>query len=79
MFGGRIFGSDENEGEIVLIEENGRITLDTAKKMLTIHAEAVGRCRELSSPTELTKNMRLIFKIALDYLKNRYLDIAMDV
>jgi exocyst complex component 5 len=40
--------ADEN-----LREEDGQLSIDTAKSMLKWHAEAIGRCVELSSPNDV--------------------------
>jgi hypothetical protein len=34
-------------------EEDGKLSIDVAEKLLSWHAEAVGRCVELSVPTDL--------------------------
>lgn len=47
------FASDEVEGEIVLVEEDGQLLAETTANILMVHAEAVGRCQELSTPSEL--------------------------
>ena len=53
-FGG--ISTDRNQdkpGEEPLREEDGQMSVDNAKIMLKWHAEAIGRCVELSVPNDV--------------------------
>lgn len=43
----------EKLGEEPVCEEDGRLSIDVSEKMLKWHAEAVGRCVELSSTSDV--------------------------
>jgi len=43
----------DNPNEEPVREEDGQLTLDTAEKMLKWHAEATGRCVELTAPHDV--------------------------
>lgn len=43
----------EKEKEILPTVEDGNLNIDVAEQLLAWHAEAVGRCVELSVPSEL--------------------------
>lgn len=45
-------GAIEKDEEL-LSEEDGRLSLEVAERMLKWHAEAVGRCVELNSTSEV--------------------------
>jgi hypothetical protein len=44
----------DKSGEEPIREEDGMLNIDTAEKMLKWHAEAVGRCVELSSSNDVS-------------------------
>lgn len=43
----------DNPNEEPVREEDGQLTLEMAEKMLKWHAEAIGRCVELTAPQEV--------------------------
>jgi hypothetical protein len=45
--------SSGQAGEEPLREEDGVLSVDVAEKMLKWHAEAVGRCVEMSGPADM--------------------------
>lgn len=45
--------TQDKPGEDPIREEDGQLSVDVAEKMLKWHAEAIGRCVELSSPGEV--------------------------
>lgn len=47
-FGGINAGNQDKTGEEPLREEDGLLSVDIAEQMLKWHAEAIGRCVELS-------------------------------
>ena len=64
--------------KITVPEEEGQLQVDVVIKMLLVHAEAIGRCYELSSTTEVVRNMRALMKILLDHVYMQYVDIAVE-
>ena len=52
-FSGITAERNEKAGEEPLREEDGLLSLDTAEHMLKWHAEAIGRCVELSSSGDM--------------------------
>ncbi|KAI9230221.1 MAG: exocyst complex component Sec10-like protein [Piptocephalis tieghemiana] len=59
-------------------EEDGQLQVDLVVRMLMVHAESVGRCRELSSKGELPRNLKEVFRSLLLHLHDRYVDVALD-
>lgn len=45
--------SQEKGGEDLIKEEEGQLSIEIAEKVLKWHAEAIGRCVELSPPGEM--------------------------
>jgi exocyst complex component 5 len=53
-FGGISTGREQDKpGEESIREEDGLLSVDTAETMLKWHAEATGRCLELSPPNDM--------------------------
>ena len=68
----------EKDGEDPPNEEDGRLTIDMAEKMLKWHAESIGRCVELSASSDLAKNVFALMKVLADVLGRRYLETALE-
>lgn len=68
----------ERDGEYQPVEEDGRLTIDMAEKMLKWHAESIGRCVELSASGDLAKNVLALMKVLADALGRRYLETALE-
>lgn len=68
----------EKDGEYQPTEEDGRLTVEMAEKMLKWHAESIGRCVELSASGDLPKNVFALMKVLADALGRRYLEIALE-
>lgn len=45
--------AQDKSGEEPVREEDGLLSVDTAETMLKWHAEAIGRCVELSPPSDM--------------------------
>ncbi|PWN48937.1 exocyst complex component Sec10 [Violaceomyces palustris] len=59
-------------------ERDGELSLDTAERMLRWHAEAIGRCVDLSNPSDVPKNTFTLLKtLTQAYIKN-YVETALD-
>ncbi len=52
-FGGMADRGQDKAGEEPVREEDGVLDIDLAEKMLKWHAEAIGRCVELSSANDV--------------------------
>jgi hypothetical protein len=68
----------EKDGEYQPTEEDGRLTVEMAEKMLKWHAESIGRCVELSASGDLPKNVFALMKVLADALGRRYIEIAVE-
>jgi len=68
----------EKDGEYQPTEEDGRLTIDMAEKMLKWHAESIGRCVELSASGDLLKNVFALMKVLADALGRRYIETAIE-
>ncbi len=68
----------EKDGDYQPTEEDGRLTVEMAEKMLKWHAESIGRCVELSASGDLPKNVFALMKVLADALGRRYLEIALE-
>lgn len=51
--GGISATNSDRAGDEPIREEDGSLSVDVAEKMLKWHAEAIGRCIELSSPNDV--------------------------
>lgn len=52
-FGGINAGAQDKPGEEPIREEDGLLNIDIAEDILRWHAEAIGRCVELSLPNDV--------------------------
>ncbi|KIK92287.1 hypothetical protein PAXRUDRAFT_830083 [Paxillus rubicundulus Ve08.2h10] len=59
-------------------EEDGVLSVDTAEKMLRWHAEAVGRCVELSAQHDVSKYTFILLKVLAEAIANSYLEVAIE-
>ncbi|KAF9779455.1 exocyst complex component Sec10 [Thelephora terrestris] len=68
----------ENPNEEPVREEDGQLTLDMAEKMLKWHAEAIGRCVELTAPQEVPKHTFTLLKVLAEVIGTSYLEVALE-
>ncbi|KAF8204797.1 exocyst complex protein [Pholiota molesta] len=68
------FGSPEEP----IREEDGVLSVDVAEKMLKWHAEAIGRCVELSPPNDVPKNTSTLLRVLAEAIGTSYVDIALE-
>lgn len=59
-------------------DSDGELTLTVAERMLRWHAEAIGRCVDLSSPSDVAKNAFALLKVLAEALLKAYLETAID-
>ncbi|KAG8218675.1 exocyst complex component Sec10-like protein [Butyriboletus roseoflavus] len=59
-------------------EEDGLLGIDTAEKMLQWHAEAVGRCVELTGQNDVSKNTFTLLKVLAEAIASSYLEVAVE-
>ncbi|KAF9509870.1 hypothetical protein BS47DRAFT_1396495 [Hydnum rufescens UP504] len=59
-------------------EDDGRLNVDVAEKILKWHAEAVGRCVELSPPSDLARNAFALMKELAEILARSYVETAIE-
>lgn len=74
-------GRTSTEGELMgdgVDERDGDLNLDVAERMLRWHAEAMGRCVDLSSSSEVAKNAFMLLKVLSEAYIKSYVEIALD-
>jgi hypothetical protein len=77
----RLAGLNKDHGdkkEIETTEEDGRLSLPTAKRMLKWLAEGVGRGLELSPASETPKHVQNLLNLLLTHMGEIYLESALD-
>lgn len=77
----RIAGLKEDQSEkkeIEVTEEDGKLSLSTAKRMLKWLAEGVGRGLELSPSSETPKDVQNLLNLLLTHMGEIYLETALD-
>ncbi|KAF5390612.1 hypothetical protein D9757_002614 [Collybiopsis confluens] len=75
-FGG--LNTEKNIDEEPVREEDGLLSVVTAEKMLKWHAEAVGRCVELSAPNDVAKNTFALLRVLAEAIGTAYVEEAID-
>jgi len=60
-----------------LREEDGLLSLDVAERMLRWHAEAVGRCIELSATGDVPKNAFALSRVLAEAIGADYVEVAL--
>jgi hypothetical protein len=69
---------DKTKAEIEITEQDGKLNLATAKRMLRWLAEGVGRGLELSSTTETPKDVQQLLNLLLTQMGEIYLNSALE-
>ncbi|GAV99020.1 exocyst complex component protein [Lentinula edodes] len=59
-------------------EEDGQLSVDVAEKMLKWHAEAIGRCVELSAPNDLSRNTFALLRVLAEAISTAYIEGALE-
>ncbi|KAI0304154.1 exocyst complex component Sec10-like protein [Russula brevipes] len=59
-------------------EEDGLLGVDVAETMLKWHAEAIGRCAELSPPNDVPKHTFALFRALAEVIAAGYIDVAIN-
>ncbi|KAI0082415.1 exocyst complex protein [Panus rudis PR-1116 ss-1] len=77
-YGGLAAPTQPKEEEDPIREEDGQLNVDIAETMLKWHAEAVGRCVELSSPSDVPKHAFALLRVLAAALGNSYVEIALE-
>ncbi|KAI0320274.1 exocyst complex component Sec10 [Amylostereum chailletii] len=70
-------GQDKSTEE-PLREEDGLLSVEVAETMLKWHAEAIGRCVELSPSTDVPKHAFALFKSLTEVISGGYMETALD-
>lgn len=66
------------DGEYQPTEEDGRLKVEVAQKMLKWHAESIGRCVELSAPGDLPKNVFSLMRTLSEAIGRGYVETALE-
>ncbi|KAH6915055.1 exocyst complex component protein [Coprinopsis sp. MPI-PUGE-AT-0042] len=69
-------GDKQNDENIK--EEDGVLGIDLAERMLKWHAEAIGRCVELSPSNDVPKSTFALLKVLSEALANGYVEVALE-
>ncbi|KAF8515003.1 exocyst complex protein [Gautieria morchelliformis] len=77
-FGNAAEREKEKLGEETVREEDGKISIDVSEKMLKWHAEAVGRCVEVSSTSDVPKNAFALLRVLAEALGRSYVEAALE-
>jgi len=70
--------ADKAQEEIALTEEDGRLSIPFAKRMLKWLAEGVGRGLELSGGSETPKDVAALLEMLLENMGASYIEVALD-
>ncbi|KDQ64331.1 hypothetical protein JAAARDRAFT_223032 [Jaapia argillacea MUCL 33604] len=68
----------EKPVEEPLREEDGQLNIDIAEKMLKWHAEAIGRCVELSAVNDVPKHTFALLKVLAEAIGTAYIEGALE-
>ena len=81
-FGGLSASTDKNapekHGEDPFREEDGMLSVEIAETMLKWHAEAIGRCVELSSSNDVPKHTFALLRVLSAAIGNSYIETAIE-
>ena len=70
--------ADKAQEEIALTEEDGRLSIPFAKRMLKWLAEGVGRGLELSGGSETPKDVAALLEMLLENMGASYIEVSLD-
>lgn len=59
-------------------ERDGELSLDVAERMLRWHAEAIGRCVDLSGSSDVAKNTFALLRVLAEAYLKSYTEVALD-
>ncbi|KAJ8658818.1 hypothetical protein O0I10_005545 [Lichtheimia ornata] len=72
--------TNTTSANLVTVDDDGfkLLSRDAIMRMLSIHAEAIVRCVELTDSQELPTSIQFLYSVLLDFIGTKYLDIALD-
>ena len=68
----------EKANEDPIREEDGMLSVEIAETMLKWHAEAIGRCVELSSSNDVPKHTFALLRVLSAAIGNSYIETAIE-
>ncbi|KAF9268169.1 exocyst complex component Sec10 [Marasmius fiardii PR-910] len=68
----------EQSSEEPIREEDGRLNVEFAEQMLRWHAEAMGRCVELSAANDIAKNTFALMRVLSEAIGTAYVEEAVE-
>ncbi|KAG6821543.1 hypothetical protein H0H93_000052 [Arthromyces matolae] len=77
-FGGINATNQDKAGEEPIKEDDGLLSVDIAERMLKWHAEAIGRCVELSPSNDNAKNTFALLRVLAEAIGNAYMGAALE-
>ncbi|KAJ7284033.1 exocyst complex protein [Mycena rebaudengoi] len=75
-FGG--INTNQKQDEEPVREEDGLLSVDIAETMLKWHAEAIGRCVELSPATDVAKHTFALLRVLSEAIGTAYVEAALE-
>ncbi|KAJ7781031.1 exocyst complex protein [Mycena metata] len=75
-FGG--INTTQKQDEEPVREEDGVLSVETAETMLKWHAEAIGRCVELSPSTDVAKHTFALLRVLTEVIGTGYVEAALE-
>ncbi|KZT13036.1 exocyst complex component Sec10 [Laetiporus sulphureus 93-53] len=78
-FGGLSADREKDKlGEDPIREEDGQVSVQIAERMLKWHAEAIGRCVEMSSANDVPKHTFALLRVLAAVIGNAYVEPALE-
>ncbi|KAI0700755.1 exocyst complex component Sec10 [Cytidiella melzeri] len=77
-YGGLGGGVEKTKEEEPVNEEDGQLHIAIAETMLKWHAEAVGRCVELSAPNDVPKHIFALLRVLAAAIGSAYIETAVE-
>ncbi|TIC70399.1 Mak16-domain-containing protein [Wallemia mellicola] len=74
----KLSGKNNDDVLNTLDENDGKLSLDVAERMLKWHAESVGRCVDLTSSNNLSKNVFKLLQTLAESIGRSYVETAVD-
>ncbi|TPX51291.1 hypothetical protein SeMB42_g00272 [Synchytrium endobioticum] len=68
-----------SDNDLSLLDAASLPSADVTLKLLSIHLEAIRRCKELSAPSDMPNNIKIIFERLLEHVGRSYLEMSIDM
>lgn len=71
-------GKDSHLSDVILVDADGQLKVEFAKRMLKWMAEAVSRILEFSPSADTPKDVLAQMNVLIEHMRNMYLEVALD-